>query len=64
MEIIHGTTITKLAIMPTMRLTAVRIPIRPPAPNMARSMPGESASWRMSTPPRRGSGASPLSTSE
>jgi hypothetical protein len=63
MEIIQGTTIAKLAIMPTMRLTAVRIPIRPPAPTIARSTPGESASWRMSTPASRGSGARPFSTS-
>ena len=62
-EIMIGTTITKLSTAPMSRLTAVRIPIRPPAPIMAKSSVGESASWRMSTPASFGSGSRPFSTS-
>ena len=58
-----GTTITKLSTAPSSRLAAVRMPIRPPAPIIAKSSVGDSASWRMSTPASFGSGAKPLSTS-
>ena len=63
-EIMIGTTTTKLSTAPSSRLAAARIPIRPPAPIIAKSRVGESASWRMSTPASFGNGASPLSTSE
>ncbi len=61
-EIMIGTTITKLSTAPMSRLTAVRMPISPPAPIMAKSSVGDSASWRMSTPASFGSGIRPFST--
>ena len=63
-EIMIGTTITKLSAAPSSRLAPVRTPMSPPAPIIAKSSVGDSASWRMSTPTSFGSGASPLSTSE
>jgi hypothetical protein len=63
-EIMIGATSTKLTAAPTSRLAAMRIPMRPPAPSIAKSSEGVSASWRMSTPASFGSGAWPFSTSQ
>ena len=60
--IIHGTRIVKLTSMPMSMLEAVRMPMSPPAPNIAQSMAGRSPSWRMSTFAMRGTAAMPLST--
>ncbi len=63
-EIMIGATTTKLSSAPSSRLDATRIPMRPPAPIIAKSSPGDSASWRISTPASFGSGAYPFSTSQ
>jgi hypothetical protein len=43
-EIMMGATIRKFATMPSMTLDAMRMPIRPPAPTIARSNAAETPS--------------------